>query len=360
MKTAGIICEYNPFHNGHKLHIEKTRNALGVECIVCVMSPNVVQRGEIAVADMYFRAEKAIQNGADLVLSIPPRFALQSAQYYAHYGVYILNSLGNIDYLSFGSECGSVDELEKALLEIDEEKIKKNLKSGKTYGACISENDILRCSNNILGLEYIKALKNLNSTIMPYTVKREFTDHDSNKPNGNYASASYIRELIKENNDYSRFLPYEDKVPYSSYDEALGLLLSYKLSLDDENDFSDILNISEGLNNRILKQKNCTDLEKIVSEIYCKRYIAPRIRRAILSIIFDLKKSDALPTYTRVLALNDTGKKYLNSVKKTSSIKIYSKITKKDIYNNSLLAEELKINSIIENIINRKGKNPND
>ena len=354
MKTAGIICEYNPFHNGHKLHIEKTRSALSPECIVCVMSPNVVQRGEIAIADMYFRAEKAIENGADLVLSIPPRFTLQSAQFYAHYGVYILDALGGVDYLSFGSESGSVDELEKALLEISDEKIKENLKSGKTYGACISENEILRCSNNILGVEYIKALKKLNSKIVPYTVKREYTEHNSKESFENFASASFIRELIKENKDYSRFLPYQDKIQHSSYDDALGLLLSYKLNLGDGNNFSDIMNISEGLENRILKYKSCTDLEKIVSEIYCKRYIAPRIRRAILSIIFDLKKSDALPTYTRVLALNDNGKRYLNRAKKTSTIKIYSRITKKDIYNDPFLAEEIKINSIIDNIKNQK------
>lgn len=350
MKTAGIICEYNPFHNGHKLHIEKTRNALSAECIVCVMSPNVVQRGEIAIADMYFRAEKAVENGADLVLSIPPRFALQSAQFYAHYGVYILDALGGVDFLSFGSECGSVDALEKALFEISDEKIKENLKSGKTYGACVSQNEVLRSSNNILGVEYIKALKKLNSKIIPYTVKREYTDHDSDITNENYASASFIRELIKENKPYSDFLPYEDKIPYYSYDEALGLLLSYKLNIGDENNFSDIMNISEGLNNRILKHKACTDLEKIVSEIYCKRYIAPRIRRAILSIVFDLKKSDVMPSYTRVLALNETGKKFLNRAKKTSTIKIHSRITKKDIYNDPLLAEEIKINSIIENI----------
>ena len=109
MKTAGIICEYNPFHNGHKYHINKTRNALNAECIVCVMSPNVTQRGEVSITDMYFRAEKAVENGADLVLSIPPRFTLQSAQFYAYWGVYILNAIGNIDYLSFGSECGDIN-----------------------------------------------------------------------------------------------------------------------------------------------------------------------------------------------------------------------------------------------------------
>ncbi len=353
MKTAGIICEYNPFHNGHKLHIEKTRNALGSECIVCVMSPNVVQRGEIAIADMYFRAEKAVRNGADLVLSIPPRFTLQSAQFYAYYGVYILNSLGNIDFLSFGSECGDIDMLKEALQTIDEAELKKNLKTGKTYGACVSDNEILKSPNNILGLEYIKALKALDSDITPFTLKREYTEHDSKITNESFASASFIRELIKENKPYSQFVPYDDAIPYNT-NKTLATLLSYKLSLGDENDFSDILNISEGLNNRILKFKSCTDLEEIISGIYCKRYIVPRIQRAILSIVFDLRKSDIMPTYTRVLALNDTGKKYLNSIKEKSKIKIYSKLTKKDIYSDSLLKEEIRINSIINNIFWRK------
>lgn len=345
MKTVGIICEYNPFHNGHKLHIEKTKNALNAECVVCLMSGNVVQRGDVAIFDMNYRAKKAIENGADLVLEIPPRFVLTSAQFYAQYGVYILNALNGIDYLSFGSECGNVEELEKELLKIDENKIKENLKSGKTYGACISENELLKNPNNILGLEYLKAIKKLNSKIIPFTLKREHISHHEKKPNGDFASASFIRELIKRNENYEKY------VPYPQYEEKVHLgknkdiLLKYKLANSKKEELKDYLNISEGLNNRIIKFKN-EDYESAIDKIKCKRYIRTRIQRAIMSILFDIKKGNEMPTYTRVLALNKTGQKFLKEIKNKAQIKIYSKITKRDIYEDKLLSEELKINEI--------------
>lgn len=348
MKTVGIICEYNPFHNGHKLHIEKTKNALNAECVVCLMSGNVVQRGDVAIFDMNYRAKKAVENGADLVLEIPPRFVLTSAQFYAQNSIHILNSLGNIDYLSFGSECGSVEELKKELEKIDETKIKENLKSGKTYGACISESEILKNPNNILGLEYLKALKNLDSDIIPFTVKREYVQHHSKETKEEFASASHIRELIKNSQSYKKYVPYPEYEEKTYFGKNKDILLKYKLNISQKSDFGDYLNISEGLNNRILKYKNESDFEKTIDSIKCKRYVRTRIQRALLSILFDIKKDNALPTYTRVLAFNETGQKFLKETKKTAKIKIYSKITKKNIFNDKFLKEELKINALRE------------
>lgn len=346
MKTVGIICEYNPFHNGHKLHIEKTKNALNAECVVCLMSGNVVQRGDVAIFDMNYRAKKAVENGADLVLEIPPRFVLTSAQFYAYYGVYILNALNGIDYLSFGSECGNVEELDNELKNIDENKIKENLKSGKTYGACISESEILKNPNNILGLEYLKALKNLNSDIIPFTLKREYVEHHSKESADNFASASFIRELIKQNKNYEKYVPYSEYEEKIYFGKNKDILLKYKLASSKEEDLGNLANISEGLNNRIVKFKNEENFEKIIDSVKCKRYVRTRIQRALCSILFDIKKENVMPTYTRVLAFNETGQKFLKEIKKKSQIKIYSKITKKDLYNDKLLQEELRINEI--------------
>lgn len=350
MKTVGIICEYNPFHNGHKLHIEKTKNALNAECVVCLMSGNVVQRGDIALFDMKYRAKKAIENGADLVLEIPPRFVLNSAQFYAESGVYILSMLGGIDYLSFGSECGSTEKLQKELEKIENKKIKENLKTGKTYGACISESELLKSPNNILGLEYIKAIKKFSSKILPFTIKRDYVEHHSDFANENYASASYIRNLISNGESYEKYVPYKEYEEKVYMGKNATTLLKYRLTAGDEYDFENHLNISEGLNNRILKFKGEDSFEKIVDSIKCKRYVRTRIQRALYSILFDIKKEDVLPSYTRVLALNKTGQKFLNSIKKKSKIKIYSRITKKDILNDKLLSEEIRINNI-RNII---------
>lgn len=348
MKAVGIVCEYNPFHNGHKLHIEKTKNALKAECVVCVMSGNVVQRGDTAIFDMYYRAKKAVENGADLVLEIPPRFVLTSAQFYAENSIYILNSLGNVDYLSFGSECGSVEELKKELESIDEAKIKESLKSGKTYGACISESELLKNPNNILGLEYLKALKKFKSPIIPFTVKREFTQHHSKEATQTYASANCIRELIRQNKSYEKYVPYKEYEEKTYLGRNTDILLKYKLTASKKEDFEAYQNISEGLNNRIVKFKNEASLEKIIEGIKCKRYVQTRIQRALLSILLDIKKENVLPDYTRVLAFNETGQKFLKETKKKSEIKIYSKITKKDLCENILLAEEIRINEIIK------------
>ena len=134
-------------------------------------------------------------------------------------------------------------------------------------------------------------------------------------------------------------------------ERMLGPILSYKLTSGNKNNFSDILNISEGLENRILKYKHCTDIDELVSLVYCKRYITSRIRRALYSIIFNLEKSDVLPTYTKILAFSDTGRTFLNSVKKTSKIELYSKISRKDIFKNQVLNEEVRVNALINNIL---------
>lgn len=350
MKTVGIICEYNPFHNGHKLHIEKTKDALNAECVVCLMSGNVVQRGDVSIFDMKYRAEKAVENGADLVLEIPPRYVLSSAQFYAQSSVYILDMLGGIDYLSFGSECGDIQMLQNALEKIEDKKIKENLKTGKTYGACISENELLKNPNNILGVEYLKALKKFSSNIIPFTIKRDYVEHHSDAANENYASASYIRKLILNNESYEKYVPYKEYEEKIYFGKNADVLLKYKLNNGDENNFENHLNISEGLNNRILKFKNEESLEEIITLIKCKRYVRTRIQRALYSIIFDIKKEESLPSYTRVLALNKTGQKFLRSIKDKSKIKIYSRITRNDILNDSSLREEIRINNI-RNII---------
>ncbi len=346
MKTVGIISEYNPFHNGHRYHIQETKKRLDVDGVVAMMSGNFTQRGEIALFDMYSRAEVAIRNGVDLVLEIPPQFVLNSAEFYAYYSIYLLNQLGVIHYLSFGSECGSLEELYQCELP-DANAVKQQMKTGVQYGKAVSDSPISRKPNNILGIEYLRALKKIHSDIIPFTVKRNAVEHGAEHPLDSFASASWIRKQICAGNDVSEFLP---ELPQSipAFEDALFPLLQYRLIMGQEEDLSHINNISEGLQNRILKNRNATSYTDFIEKIKCKRYPETRIRRALYSILLNLKRKNELPTYTRVLAYNENGQKILREIRKKSQIPVFSRITKKDIYMHPQLQKELFCNEVYQ------------
>ena len=224
MKITGIVCEYNPFHNGHLYHLKKTREN-GATHIVAVMSGNYVQRGDTAVMDKFERAKLAVKGGADLVIEIPTVYALSSAEFYAKGAIYILDSLGCVDEISFGSEAGSVSELEKAAEIADEcsgaPELEEYLKSGMSYPNAINTmiyssygkklsnriSDILASPNNVLAVEYLKALRRLNSSITPFTIQRKSAAHDSMTVLDGISSASYIRKCMNEKSDFSGLVP---------------------------------------------------------------------------------------------------------------------------------------------------------
>ncbi len=344
MKTVGIVSEFNPFHNGHKHLVETTKKALNADAVVAVMSGNFTQRGEIASFDMYSRAEIACQNGVDLVLEIPPQFVLNSAQFYAYYGVYLLNALGVVDYLSFGSECGNLEALHN-LPKPDICAVKNKMKTGVSYAKAVGESDLLQSANNILGREYLNALQKLQSPITPFTVKREAVAHDATVPSGNFASASYIRQAIRKGIDVSSYVPaLPDSEPI--FEESLLSMLNYRLTCGSQQDFSNIQNISEGLEHRILASRGKESFQELIDAIKCKRYPQTRIQRALYSILLGIEKSNELPNYTRVLAFTKTGQKLLKKARKTATIKLYSRITKQDIATNHQLQKELFCNEI--------------
>lgn len=344
MKTVGIVSEFNPFHNGHKYLIDSIKNDLKADTIVAAMSGNFTQRGEIASFDMYTRAQIACQNGVDLVLEIPPQFVLRSAQFYAEFGVYLLNSLGSINYLAFGSESGNLEELQHTN-QADSQTIKNRMKTGMTYAKAIGDSSLLQSANNILGMEYLNALKKLNSNMVPYTVQRVAVAHDSLSPIETFASASYIRKSIDRGLDVSKFVP---ELPNSVFvhEDALFPMLQYRLANATPDDLKNIQNISEGLENRILATRTAASWNEMIDQIKCKRYPVTRIRRALYSILLQLEKSDNFPTYTRVLAFTERGQALLKKMKKTSAITIHSRITKNDISNNIQLQKELFCNEI--------------
>ncbi|MBO5409390.1 MAG: nucleotidyltransferase family protein [Clostridia bacterium] len=344
MKTVGIVSEFNPFHNGHKYLIDTVREKLQADCVVSVMSGNYTQRGEPAVFDMYSRAEIACKNGVDLVLELPPQFVLTSAQYYAYYSVYLLHQLGSIDYLCFGSECGDLSVLQSAILQ-NVSALKNQMKTGVTYAKAVSDSDLLNQPNNILAVEYLRALKKLHSPILPYTIKRISVDHNSKETSGQFASASLLRKKIKKGEDISFFVP---EVPNTDpiFEDSLIPCLKYRLLCATQEDISGINNISEGLENRFLKYRDQASLQNIIDAVKCKRYPETRIRRALYSLLLNIPKSEDLPGYTRVLAFTKTGQDFLKATKESSALTIYSRLTKKDIAKNPQLRKELYCNEL--------------
>ena len=227
MKTAAIICEYNPFHNGHRYHIDQTRKEHGATHVVCVMSGNFTQRGDVALCDKYERARVALNSGADLVIELPVAFSLASAEYFARGAVHIIKSLGCVDMLSFGSEIGDSGILKEAAgavhFAMDSEVFLHHMKQGLSYPAALKATveeyytddvvDILTGPNNILAVEYIRALDMAGGTIEPVTVRRYGADHDSDELD-HTISASKLRKMIKNNEDVSQYTDISD---YSNY-----------------------------------------------------------------------------------------------------------------------------------------------
>ena len=229
MKVAGIIAEYNPFHKGHQYHIEETRKKTGADYVVVVMSGDYVQRGEPAIADKYMRTRMALSGGADLIIEMPAIYATASAEYFATAGIGILDQLGCVDYLSFGSEWAEVEDFSAyATLFLEEPEeykqiLQEKLKSGKSFpearafaaGNLLFDSkpekaiEFLKEPNHILGLEYIKALKRRNSLIRPVVIKRKGNHYHENKLTENYSSATAIRqEMYHFYRNFSRKNPY--------------------------------------------------------------------------------------------------------------------------------------------------------
>ncbi|MFT3951631.1 MAG: nucleotidyltransferase family protein [Oscillospiraceae bacterium] len=233
MKIAGIIAEYNPFHRGHQYHIDQTR-AAGATHIVAVMSGNVVQRGETALLDKHYRARKAVENGADLVIELPCPFSCASAEVFALAAVQILNALGagTVEQLSFGAETADIETLENAARAAsalrDSEMVRNFLTAGNSYPAALSKTvaiayserlaEVFLSPNNTLAIEYIKALEATDSHMVPHAVARAGARHDAEQPQDGFASASAVRALVRAGESADAWLPYS----LSDYAGAYG------------------------------------------------------------------------------------------------------------------------------------------
>lgn len=338
----GIVCEYNPFHNGHLHQINEIKK-VSDEPIVCVMSGNFTQRGEIAIADKYARAKMAVMGGADLVVELPIPFCIASAEYFASSAVGILARLG-VDKLSFGSESADAEQIMKIAQIAASDEFKNECSNlSKEQGSALVYFDLLAeksgvgniLSNDILGIEYTKSIIKNEYKMQICPIKREGNAYrDTELSVGELPSASAIREALSKGNfnEIASFVPATTlqilkENELADFENAkYGILLALRL-IDIEN--LDIAVSDKGLVNRILATAHeCTSFDEFEEKLQTKKYTKSAIRRAILYILLGIKQSDldVLPTYTILLGANEKGREYLASIRKNeSAIKVVTK-----------------------------------
>ena len=343
MKTIGIISEYNPFHRGHKWQIDELRRRFGEETrIVCAMSGDFVQRGDLAVERMHARAEAAVRGGADLVFELPLPWAVSSAEGFARGGAAVLEAAGAVDTLAFGSECGDTAKLlhaaETLLRENFSEKLRERLTSGASFASAREaaareligdDAAVLGAPNDILGVEYCKALLQSGSAIVPLAMERRAVGHDGGAKEG-FASASFIREKLARGEDASAYLTAESAAIYArecaagrapvTMANAERAILS-RLRTMEEADFARYDGGNEGLYRRFYESaRTAASIDALLGAVKTKRYAYARLRRMLLAAYLDVTKEDMPPRvpYLRVLAFNERGRAVLKQMKKTA------------------------------------------
>ena len=349
MAIYGIIAEYNPFHNGHLYQINAIRQSDKDAKIVVAMSPNVVQRGDFALFDKWTRANAALNCGADLVLEIPSTYALATAERFALGGVAVLDAIG-IDKLCFGSESGNLEAIKNAATLLDDEEVKEKLKKylseGNTFAKArslaVKEKDLSAASclenpNDILAVEYIKAISKLGAEIEPFPVLRKAVEHLEDRPNDEFASASFIRENLSEQT-LSDFTPSPAKELFGSafanenYSDGLKSLetaLILKLRTMTKQEIAELYDVSEGLENRIWRAaREHSDIDALLAAIKTKRYTMARIRRILMYALLDFTKdkmNEDIP-YIRVLGHNAKGLEIIS--RKNAKLPVVTSLSK--------------------------------
>ena len=357
MKTVAIICEYNPFHNGHKHQIDEIRREFGIDTrIIAIMSGSFTQRGESAIMDKLDRAKCAVLSGVSLVLELPFPYSASSAEFFARAGVAIAEKIGIVDYLSFGSECGDISLLEKyaelstseeyqalvsSMLDSDENaalgypkvcEIAFNTLYGEKYGVSLTP-------NNILGIEYIKALKSFNSKIKPHTIMRKGASFNATDMiDGNIQSASAIRgEVHCGNFSALEFIPDEAKpviidaikrgaFPCDMEKLSPAVISFFRLSPTEVD--VDIHDARGGLYNRLKTASlEANNISALVRLSETKKFTNARILRAIWCSFFSVTSSDVrtLPEYTQILAFDGKGRACLKEIRGQARISVITK-----------------------------------
>ena len=352
-KVLGIVAEYNPFHNGHMYHLNRAKEESGAQNSVCIMSGNFVQRGNSSIVNKWKKAEMALLSGIDLVIELPTLYSLSSAEGFSMGAIKVLNSLGIIDAISFGTETDDFAALNNIASVVCEEPkeykdtLNEELKKGisfpkarenallKVFNGNERYHDIINAPNNILAIEYLKALKKIKSTIQPLPVKREKVYYNDNMIVDEFASATAIRKLVKDKSfgDVRKVVPITSYEILSQENEAgntvidinsYGKEIIYMLRKMSIKEIADLPDVNEGLENNIKNAANLTNnLNDLINSVKSKRYTQSRIQRILICALLGITKKDmdmakkTMP-YIRVLGFNEKGKELLSRISKVN------------------------------------------
>lgn len=317
--AVAVICEFNPFHNGHKYLLNRAFELSG-EPVIAVMSGSFTQRGEVAVTDKFSRAKAALNNGADLVVELPLAYAVSNAERFAFGGVSLARAFDDVNYLAFGCESDDIEALQQAACSLDNPDVKAKIKalmnSGDYYPRAVEKAvrevygdktaEVLSTPNNVLAVEYIRALK--GSRIKPLPIMRRGVAHDSSKTCGSFASASQIRALLRAGESAEKFMP--SKTEKITYPHNLEQAALYKLRCMSKSELALVADVNEGLENRIFEVvHNYNSVEEIINQVKTKRYTHARIRRIVTSALLGLTREiQQTPIeYARVLGFTQRG-----------------------------------------------------
>lgn len=342
MESIGIIAEYNPFHNGHLYHLSKIKEKYKDAVIVLIMSGNFTQRGDTSLIDKWKKTEIALKAGIDLIVELPYPFATQSADYFSYGSITLLEKL-KVKKLLFGSECDDITTLETiASAQINNEDFNKLVKIysklGKNYPTAISHavKDLtqkeINTPNDLLGISYIKTIRQNNYQIIPETIKRTNSYHNESLDDS-ISSATAIRKALKENKDIKNQVPefVLDYLKDFHNIEDYFSILKYKIIT--EKDLSIYTTVDEGLDQKLKKEiLQATSYQDLINRVKSKRYTYNKISRMLLHILCNFTKERKEKfkdiTYIRLLGFSDKGRKYLNSIKKELDIPLISKINR--------------------------------
>lgn len=358
MKVLGIITEYNPFHNGHIYHIEKSKQITQADFVIAVMSGSFTEQGNISIYDKFKRATIAVENGVDLILELPTIYANSSSEYFANASISLLNSINIVDCICFGSEAGNIDLLSNISNKIinNEDRIWKdissNLKQGISFAKAreqsitkyLNTEEIIEFSkpNNILAIEYLNSLSKLNGKIKPYTINRNssnFNDTNISKDKI-YTSATSIRNHIYEKKEISDL---KSLIPQNmlnivcniepTFNDKLLNILKYKIITSSKKDLSNIYEVTEGLENRIISAiSNSNTYDELIENIKSKRYQMSKIKRILNNIILNITKDDferiykSNEQYAHILKISKRGKALLSQIAKNSNIPLITSV----------------------------------
>lgn len=370
MKIIGIVAEYNPFHNGHNYQIERSREAIGADGVIAVMSGNFVQRGMPAFVDKWTRTKMALESGVNLVIELPVYYATSSAEQFAEGAITLLDATGVVTHLSFGSESDDLDQMDRiASLLVEEpmaykvslrDYLSKGLSYPKARALAIEEaleplgkNNNINQSNMILGIEYLKAIKKIGSNITPFLVKRIGKNYHDEAIDSPFASATAIRKAYFDSNgkfDFKSQIPesaakiigaYKPQpLNISHFEKELLFILrrASRISL------SEYREVNEGLDYKLKFLSNrITSYDELVNGLKSKRYTQTKIHRMLINILLGIEKKEYNLSeigYLRILGFDEIGRKIIHQMKTSATLPLITNVNK--------VSDHLKSNPLLE------------